>query len=170
MNLTFTRLFTILTILLVIIYLPPTYAKFGGSGTSIPLLAATSLLCTAWTMYSIPNGKTGIFALDKVIENIKDPASEKAKGKRPAPPYSVNHLGGGEGPVQRFVPTLNTFLAILVLLSVYLGAGTKSTGSAKAVVASIPAFTLIIMTAAKVSLGSVGVEELEGLRYVYKGA
>ena len=170
LNLIFTRLFTIFPIWLVLVYMPPTYGKFGGVGTSIPLLAATSLFCTAWTMNYVPAGKTGIYPLDKVIENIKDPASEKVKGKRPVPTYAANPLGSGEGPVQRYLPVLNACLALLVLLSVYLGAGTTSGGFAKSVIGCLPALSLAMISAAKVMLGGIGVEELEGLRYGYKGA
>ena len=135
------------------------------------MLAISSLICTAWTMQYVPTGRTGIAYLDKVIADLKDPASEKVKGKRRAVPAStMSPFGSNEGPVQKFLPLMNACLALLVLVTGYLGAGTRRGGFSTAVVAGTPLFSVVMIALAKIMLGGVGVEELEGLRYGYKGA
>lgn len=171
MNLIYTRAFTAFPVLLILAYLPPLYSGLGGRGYRIPLLAITSLLCTAWTMHFVPAGHTGIGPLDNLISNMRDTASDNAKGKEPAKP--VLHIGG-EGPVQQFLPILNTCLAFLILLMGRLAAGSskgeREDGISKMVVSGLPMLALIMVYGAKLMLGGVGVEELEGLRYGYKGA
>lgn len=172
MNLIYTRAFTAFPILLILAYLPPLYTGLGGRGYRIPLLAITSLLCTAWTMHFVPAGHTGIGPLDHLIANMKDTASEKAKGKRPIV-KPINGIGS-QGPVHQFLPTLNTCLAFLILLMGRLAAGSskgrREDGISKMVVSGLPMLALIMVYGAKLMLGGVGVEELEGLRYGYKGA
>lgn len=171
MNLIYTRAFTAFPILLILAYLPPLYSSLGGRGYRIPLLAITSLLCTSWTMHFVPAGHTGIGPLDTFISNMKDTASDKIKGKRPA--KSVLHIGG-EGPIQQFLPILNTCLAFLILLMGRLAAGSnkgdREDGISKMIVSGLPTLALMMVYGAKLMLGGVGVEELEGLRYGYKGA
>lgn len=171
MNLIYTRAFTAFPILLILAYLPPVYTGLGGRGYRLPLLAITSLLCTAWTMHFVPAGNTGIGPLDGFIRNLNDKASEKVKGKRPVKP--VLNVGG-DGPIQQFLPMLNTCLAFLILLMGRLAAGStkgeREDGISKMVVSGLPMLALIMVYGAKLMMGGVGVDELEGLRYGYKGA
>ena len=179
MNAIYTRAFTAFPILLVFAYLPPLYTDLGGRGWRIPLLAITSLLCTAWTMHFIPAGQTGILALDNFIHNMRDTASEKLKGKRAELSTAGLRMGahggiGGGGPIMQFLPIMNAALAILILVMGRLAAGStkgeREDGASKAVVSGLPMLALGMMIGAKIMLGGVGVNELEGLRYGYKGA
>ena len=179
MNLIYTRAFTIFPIALIFAYLPPLYSGLGGRGWRIPLLAITSLLCTAWTMHFVPAGQTGIPPLDKFIHNMRDTASEKAKGKRPELSTAGLRMGahggiGGQGPIMQFLPIMNAALAFLILLMGRFAAGStkgeREDGISKLVVSGLPMLALGMMVGAKIMLGGVGVDELEGLRYGYKGA
>lgn len=48
--------------------------------------------------------------------------------------------------------------------------GEREDGISKMVVSGLPMLGLVMMVGAKLMLGGVGVDELEGLRYGYKGA
>lgn len=174
MNKIYTRAFTIFSLALIFAYLPPLYSGLGGRGYRIPFLAITSLLCTAWTMHFVPAGHTGIRPLDNYIWNMKDTASDKVKGKRAAKQRLDISPMGGDGPVQQFLPILNTCLAFLILLMGRLAAGSskgeREDSISKIMVSGLPTLALVMVFGAKLLLGSVGVDELEGLRYGYKGA
>jgi len=165
-NTIYTRLFTAFPLLLTLAYLPPIS---GLRSTRLPLLAITSLVCTAWSMYFLPAGRTGLSILDAIIANAKDTASDKVKGKRRAG-GRINAVGEG-GPVQRYLPVMNVCLAGLILFSGILGREEESgEGLGKVRVSMLPALALGVVLGVKIMLGSVDVDELEGLRYGYKGA
>ena len=124
-------------------------------------------------MHFIPPGRTGIQPLDTFLTNLRDPASEKAKAKRPLNPQQILQTEG-EGPVFQFLPLLNACLALLILIMGRLAAGStkgeREDGISKLVVSGLPMLGLVMVMGAKLMLGGVGVDELEGLRYGYKGA
>jgi len=73
------------------------------------------------------------------------------------------------GPVLRYLPGLNVFLASMVLVLgvlVEVRAGDQHRAVLKYLPLAIYAFTLLV----KAVMGSVDVEELEELKYDYKGA
>lgn len=110
---------------------------------------------------------------------MRDAASEKVKGKRAELSTAGLRMGGhggigGEGPIMQFLPIMNAALAMLMLVMGRLAAGStkgeREDGMSKAVVSGLPMMALGMMVGAKIMLGGVGVDELEGLRYGYKGA
>lgn len=110
---------------------------------------------------------------------MRDTASEKVKGKRAelstAGLRMSGHGGiGREGPIMQFLPVMNACLAALILLMGRLAAGStkgeREDGISKMVVSGLPMLGLVMVVGAKTMLGGVGVDELEGLRYGYKGA
>jgi hypothetical protein len=120
-------------------------------------------------MFFLPAGRTGLAVVDAAVAEARDTASEKVKGKRRAVDADVRAEGG---PVERYLPVMNACLAVLILVLGLLGrAGGEVDGGLGMVrLSMLPALALAVVVGVKVMLGSVDVEELEGLRYGYKGA
>lgn len=160
-NTLYTRIFTAFPLLLTLAYLPPLSAPRGG-GAALPLLAVSSLLCTAWAMYFLPPARTGIALLDTLVAGTK-PASAKARGKRKVG-------AGGDGPVQRYLGVMNVCLAGVVLVAGLLRGGEDVGGLGVVRLSALPAVALGVVLGVKAVMASVDVGELEELRYGYKGA
>jgi len=120
-------------------------------------------------MFFLPAGRTGLAVVDAAVADARDTASEKVKGKRRAGDADVRGEGG---PVERYLPVMNACLAVLILFLGLLGrgGGQAEVRLGKGRLSMLPALALGVVMGVKIMLGSVDVEELEGLRYGYKGA
>ncbi|KFY76070.1 hypothetical protein V499_04119, partial [Pseudogymnoascus sp. VKM F-103] len=162
-NTLYTRLFTTFPLLLTLAYLPPLSSARGA----LPLIALTSLLASAWVMYAFPVGRTGWPWVDEwaagsgsgVTKGGKD-----VKGKGRAGDISP---GEEQGPLRKWLVPLNAGLAAVILVAGLLG-----TGGGGVKLSVLPALALGVVVTVKVQMRGVeaDVEELEGLRYGYKGA
>lgn len=151
------------------------------------LLALTSLLSTAYLLHVLPTTQTGVPWLDRWAASPSQ-TSRKASRSPPGSDDGENDDGAypdptplpsrrrrrsllpadspyapPEGPLLTFLPYMNAFLALLVLLSGWLGG--------KGPPYYLPTLVYGAVLIAKVVMAGVDVEgELGGLRYGYKGA
>ncbi len=125
-------------------------------------------------MHSLPAGRTGILPLDNLVSSFNDGASEKSKGKRPMTLKGDIIAITAERPVEKFLPILNACLAGLILVMGRLASGSamgeREDVISKGLISGLPILAMGMVVGAKVMVGSVGVEELEKLKYGYKGA
>ncbi|RYP20396.1 hypothetical protein DL767_009469 [Monosporascus sp. MG133] len=153
--------------------LPYLVALFrGGPGASVPTaaLGLSSLASTAWMLYALPPGVTGIAMLDAWVAGDGDGAA-KATG-------AGAHLGNRalssmaqRSPLELYLPHLNIALCAVLALT---GLLTKSAAAGQwghVGLGNLPAIVYAVILVAKMVMGGVDPErELSGLRYEYKGA
>ncbi|KAM0287954.1 hypothetical protein ACHAQH_000021 [Verticillium albo-atrum] len=123
------------------------------------LLAATSLLATAYLLYTQPPDKTGLRAVD----DWRRPATAKReRQRRGAAPFVLEE----RGPLDAYLPILNLGLCAVVALM-----GAFARGRERGLLAYWPGVVYAVVLVAKVVMGSVDPEgELSALKYDYKGA
>jgi hypothetical protein len=155
-NTQYARLLLALPLLSIVPYIPTLLAT---RTSFLSLLSISSLLSTAYLLYILPPGRTFIPLLD----NLNAPAAR-------SPSRSVHEArdDGGQGPIERYLPSLN------LVLSAVLGVlGLVSRGKELAWwgFGWLPAAVYAVVLLAKVVMGSVDPEaELGSLRYEFKGA
>ncbi|OBT83793.1 hypothetical protein VE02_07469 [Pseudogymnoascus sp. 03VT05] len=167
-NTLYTRLFTTFPLLLTLAYLPPLSSAHGA----LPPLALTSLVASAWVMYAFPVGRTGWPWVDEWAGVAAATAAATAGGKGGKDRKGKGRAGdispGDEGgPLRKWLVPLNAGLAGVILVAGLLG-----TGGGGVKLSVLPALALGVVVVVKVQMRGVerDVEELEGLRYGYKGA
>jgi len=157
------------------------FAGRGGGGVRdsyTAILSLTSLASTAWTLYSLPPGETGIRVLDGwtgYTSNSDSPTSSASTHNRNAKTLWSQHRP--RSPLETYLPYLNAVLCSILLLTGLLSSS-SSRGSAIASqhwghvsLAYLPAIDYVVVLVAKMLMGSVDPErELNALRYEYKGA
>jgi hypothetical protein len=140
---------------------------FQGSTAVLSLLSISSLLSSAYILYVLPPGVTGLSFLDAYIK----PDSPKQSGAQSSA-YKLPQLGQkiDKSPIEIYLPYLNLILSGLVLFGSFMAAGSTGGGGLSLALGSLPAVMFGIVLGVKVLLGSVDVGELEKLKYGYKGA
>jgi hypothetical protein len=154
-NTLYTHLFLSLPLGCTLAYLPP---LFNPQTYLLALLSITSLLSTAYILYYLPAGKTGIAEIDAL--NVK----EKSKERR------LPRLGEvvDKGPIEMYLPYLNLGLSgVLALAGLLVGGKGAELFSG---FGYLPGLIYGFVIVAKVVMGSVDVGELEDLKYGFKGA
>ncbi|KAF2155630.1 hypothetical protein K461DRAFT_78533 [Myriangium duriaei CBS 260.36] len=131
--------FTALPAVAALLFLPSLLAR-GSRLTS--LLAVSSLLASAWTVWRVPL-----------------PPREDRKGKR---------VAVEPGPVERYLPSLNGGLAGVLGLYGFVAWGRGETLSA--VWGLMPLVIYAVVMVARYELRPVDIKGLERLRYEYRGA
>lgn len=125
----------------------------------LSLLSITSLLSTAYLLYSLPPGITSISELDAL--NRPKPL----RGSRGAPSF----VYAGKGPIQQYLPYLNIGLCVVLGLLGWL-VGRRDEGLWVGF-GWLPGGVYGMVLLAKYVMGSVNPEEeLGALRYGFKGA
>lgn len=148
--------FLALPLLSIPIYLP---TLFNSQTSLLSILSISSLLSTAWLLYSLPAGITGI----KHIDNLNKP-----EGKGPAASQHGNLRLGTDSPTKQYLPYLNLALCgVLALAGLVVKANRDILWSG---FGSVPAAVYVMVLIAKIVMASVDVGELEALKYGYKGA
>lgn len=149
--------YTLIFSILPLTVTPPfIYYLFAGSRLrSMPLLcllAITSLAASAYTMKFIP-----LYS-----------ASSPGRAQLARPALFVD----SESPVQTLLPWLNLAIAVLLLLTSWAVQGRASAPDALWLFLLLPAMMLGVITVARKSIADVqvGIGELEGKKYEYKGA
>ena len=138
-------MFLVITLILPVAYIPFLFTSPTPRTFLISLLSATSLLSTAYMLAYIPPQK-------------RDP-----KGKRPI-------RGAGEGPIKRYLVSLNTVICVVLILASWsMGWWGKGEEGGLGVLCLVPGLVLCVVAMARRLVLSVDVDELEGLRYQYKG-
>lgn len=142
-------------------YLP---TLFTPQTTFLSLLSITSLLSTAYLIYSLPPGSTAIPFLDAIDTN----PDKNAKPKAIRNAGNLLVTGTDYGPVMTYLPYLNIVLSVLLAL---LGLVSRGKEAVWFGFAWLPGSVYGVSLLAKVVMGSVNPEaELSALRYEFKGA
>jgi hypothetical protein len=151
-NILYSRILLLLPTLSLIPYLP---TLFSPQTTFLSLLSISSLISTAYLLYSLPPGVTSISFLD----NLNTPPSTQ----RPL------HRADLIGPLLHYLPYLNLALCgILVLLGIVV---TRKVQQLWWGFGWLPAGVYGVVLLAKWVMGSVDpVSKLAELRYGFKGA
>ncbi|KAI1820967.1 hypothetical protein F4861DRAFT_545063 [Xylaria intraflava] len=120
----------------------------------IAVLSLSSLASTAWMLWSLPPGTTGIQALDEWA----------APSQHNRPRSWPRH----RSPLARYLPLLNAALCALLLLA---GFAWQSRRLGDVLLAALPGALYAVVLGAKILMGGTDPErELGALRYGYKGA
>jgi hypothetical protein len=157
-NLQYSRILLALPLLSLIPYLP---TLFTPHTTLLSLLSISSLLSTAYLLFTLPPGITSISILDSF--NVPP-------GTETQPNHMIRQIQD-DGPIAQYLPYLNLGLcAVLGLLGVVVSGGLKGEvlwwGFGW-----LPAGVYAVVLFAKYVMGSVDPEgELGRLRYGFKGA
>lgn len=127
----------------------------------VALLALTSLASTAWMLYTLPPGVTGVAALDHW--SAGGPPRQKTQQQRPLPlPKS---------PLEVYLPYLNAGLCLVLMATGLLSPAHAPQHWGHVGLGNLPAVVYVVVLAAKMTMGSVDPEEeLTALKYDYKGA
>ncbi|RYO94227.1 hypothetical protein DL764_007885 [Monosporascus ibericus] len=155
--------------------LPYLVALFrGGPGASILVaaLGLSSLASTAWTLYALPPGVTGIATLDAWVAGGGGSAA-KATGTG-----AHKHLGNRalsltaqKSPLELYLPYLNIALCAVLVLTGLLTKSATAGQWGHVCLGNLPAIVYAVILAANMVMGGVDpARELSGLRYEYKGA
>ncbi|KAI9794821.1 MAG: hypothetical protein M1816_002949 [Peltula sp. TS41687] len=158
-NALYTNLLLSLPLLLSVPYIPLFFRRQTTYQTRLLiLLSLTSLLSTAYTLRYIP-----------VNHEPRDDQRRKKGNNRPLRSRgSVGWAEGEDGPLKRYLHVLNGVICGLLALVSLLLVGRR--GDVQGVVWMVPGFVLMVVMVARRIMASVDVEELEDLRYEYKGA
>ncbi|OAA41334.1 hypothetical protein NOR_05412 [Metarhizium rileyi] len=161
-NASFTTVLLLLPALSTIPYLPLLFR--GPPHPVMAVLALTSLLSTAYILYTLPPAETGIAPLDAWVRSDNIPAAREAirRLKRGVAP--------DKSPLELYLPYLNCVLVgVLMLMGLVVGRGND--GFSWAAMGNLPAVVYAVVLLTKVIMGGVDPErELLGLKYGFKGA
>ncbi|KAI0974799.1 hypothetical protein F4678DRAFT_420881 [Xylaria arbuscula] len=175
------------------------FSRGGGKSSSTPvsdiwiaLLALSSLACTAWTLWSLPPGVTGIRALDTWVgtsqssstytttsrDGLLGPIGANAQRRRLSSAGSRLSFWAARhrrSPLQQYLPFLNIALCGLLILAGVLTSSSRRSAASRhwghVGLANLPALIYAVVLIAKMLMGSIDPErELSSLRYEYKGA
>ncbi|KAI0124912.1 hypothetical protein BJ170DRAFT_481272 [Xylariales sp. AK1849] len=148
----------------------------------IAILALNSLGSTAWTLYALPPGVTGIRALDQWAAGTG--AEDTIHGDHGTHISMRNRRRRGsfsltgavtvdeqKSPLQTWLPYLNLGLCGMLMLTSLFSKAHAPQHWGHVGLGNLPAVVYVVILAAKVVMGSVDPErELSGLKYEYKGA
>ncbi|ESZ91681.1 hypothetical protein SBOR_7938 [Sclerotinia borealis F-4128] len=148
----------------------PYLTLFSPTTSLLSILSITSLLSTAFLIYSLPPEETSI----SILDNFNRPSKSSHGSKIGV--LGVN--GVDNGPLLTYLPTLNLLLSLILGI---LGTILKSKSRARIADADIniwwtgfewlPLGIYAVVLLAKTVMGSVNPEEeLGSLKYGYKGA
>ncbi|QSZ33215.1 hypothetical protein DSL72_002803 [Monilinia vaccinii-corymbosi] len=166
-NTLYARILLCLPLISIVPYL---LTLFNPTTSLLSILSITSLLSTAFLVYTLPPEKTAIPILDTL--NRSD------KGSTPS------RIGVENGPLETYLPTLNLVLSFVLgilgaLLKSKYQSRSQTSGATVGVGPDIfwtgfewlPLIIYFVTLLAKTVMGSVNPEEeLGSLRYRYKGA
>ncbi|KAI0541674.1 hypothetical protein GGR58DRAFT_455746 [Xylaria digitata] len=155
----------------------------------IALLALSSLASTAWMLWSLPPGVTGIRALDAWVGSGGDAPEVSGNTTHPLGPIGANaqrrrraSAGGSRfflwaqrhrSPLEQYLPFLNVAICSLLVLAGLLSPPRSAAAQhwGHIGLANLPAVIYAVVLIAKTLMGSIDPEkELSALRYEYKGA
>ncbi|KAI9738474.1 MAG: hypothetical protein M1818_005371 [Claussenomyces sp. TS43310] len=174
-NKTYTRLFLALPLLSIPAYIRELIQPITTTNASsshhrlLALLSITSLLSTAYILYRLPTGRTGIPGLEFTRSitrsgGIPITTPQRYDGKRRSHTALVGDAWD-QGPLERYLPALNLLLvAVLALAAPVLRPGPPLGW------ALLPAGVYGVILIVNVVMGGVDVGELESLKYGYRGA
>jgi hypothetical protein len=140
--------------------LPYLTTLFNPLTSILSILSISSLLSTAYLLFTLPPGITSISFLD-ALNKKKDPESNHREMLR-------NVLLHPDGPIAEYLPLLN---GVLCMILGFLGMVFRGRQEVWWGFGWLPAVVYSVVLLAKVVMGSVDPEaELGGLKYEFKGA
>jgi hypothetical protein len=175
-------------------------SRRGGGGLAAAdvwtvALALSSLVSTAWTLWSLPPGVTGIRALDAWVgashSNSRNSHNGGGGGGESDPLMTLGPMGANaqrrrrhsssaglwsqhRSPLEQYLPFLNMGLCGVLVLTGFLSSRRSAAAHqywGHVGLANLPAVVYAVVLVAKMLMGSVDPErELSALRYEYKGA
>lgn len=126
----------------------------------VALLALTSLASTAWMLYALPPGVTGVVALDRWS------GAGSQQQQRKQQPLSLP-----KSPLEAYLPYLNAGLCLVLMATGLLSPAHAPQHWGHVGLGNLPAVVYVVVLAAKMTMGSIDPEEeLSALKYDYKGA
>ncbi|KAI1388853.1 uncharacterized protein F4822DRAFT_404169 [Hypoxylon trugodes] len=158
-------------------YLTALVFPSDASGRLIALLGLTSLAATAWTLWSLPPGVSGIRILDAWVggSGSSNDSKHGAGGRRGGQDINNSPFWAQEqthSPFEKYLPYLNLGLCGVLVLTGFISKSPTSQGHWGHVgLSNLPAIVYAVVLVAKAVMGGVDPEkELSALRYEYKGA
>ncbi|KAL9016968.1 MAG: hypothetical protein Q9185_005707 [Variospora sp. 1 TL-2023] len=127
------------------VFLPSLLTSPSSQTRLTSLLAISSLLCTAYILFSLPNGKPANVRIDSATFD-------------------------GQEPIRRYLTYLNGGLSILVGLNAFRFRNKEGVHDGFWLFFVLPSAMFFIVVLAKRTMLSVDIEGLEKLKYPYKGA
>ena len=158
-NASFARILLALPIAATLPYIP---SLVHPPTAMLALLSITSLLSTAFLLYSLPHHVTGIAVLDRKKSATRTNKTQRQKDQL--------GFGAAQSPLEIYLPYLNLGLVVLLAL---MGLVTKSDAPSFGFIGmgNLPVVVYGVVLLAKMVMASVDPEsELSGLKYQYKGA
>ncbi|KAI1656194.1 hypothetical protein F4813DRAFT_137577 [Daldinia decipiens] len=152
-----------------------------GTDRTRALLSLTSLAATAWMLWALPPGVTGIRAVDGWVGGTggESSSSRRQLGDGPGRSKAAHAPFWAEerrdSPLAAYLPYLNIAIcAVLVLAGLVSKPGASADGQQQwghVGLSNLPAVVYGVVIIAKMVMGSVDPErDLSALRYDYKGA
>ncbi|KAI0200640.1 hypothetical protein F4808DRAFT_158247 [Astrocystis sublimbata] len=175
-------------------------AGVGRADIWLAFLALSSLAVTAWTLWSLPPGVTGIRYLDARGVGSSDGSNSNSNAGHGLSPLGANArrrrrasgatsdsaslfwaAGRHHSPLQQYLPLLNVSICGLLLFAGFLSSSSSSSSSPPSpsqgrdwggvAQAGLPALIYVVVLVAKMLMGSIDPErDLGKLKYQLKGA
>ncbi|OTB04368.1 hypothetical protein M426DRAFT_320967 [Hypoxylon sp. CI-4A] len=148
----------------------------GAGGRFAALLSLTSLASTAWMLWTLDPGVTGIRVLDAWVGGGSKRTGRRGGGGggddddiTSAPFWAEEH---SRSPLETYLPYLNLGLCAVLVLAGFVSTSAASQRHWGHVgLSNLPAIVYGVVLVAKVVMGGVDPErDLGALRYEYKGA
>lgn len=195
----YTILFTVLPLVVTLPFLWYLVGARSAATALLCLLSATSLLSSAYIMYFVPVGTSAMSTSlggGSVSGSGFGSGSGSASRRRPSSIFPSTTMqghgrggGGGfgarlqqlpdllasvsdESPINRFLPYLNGSICALLLLAAWAYCARTDVPEGLWLFLLLPAVIFGMVVMARTSIGEIqrGLNELQGMRYEYKGA
>lgn len=133
------------------------------------LLSITSLLATAYIMYMIPTGAALFTNSNQSALDVSAIAARRRAARQVDVP---DFFGGPDSPLTQYLPYLNVFLSVLLVLLAFGFRGKEDVPEGLWVFFLLPGAVFAIVLVVRASINDIqkGLGELQGMRYDYKGA
>lgn len=181
-NAQYTMIFTALPLAVILPFLRFLFTSSKKSITLACILSITSLLSTAYIMYMIPADAALFFStsadnhaasldLSAVVNRRSQRARQQAAAHRDGG-SSTFFAGGPDSPLTVYLPFLNAFVAVLLVVLAGGFRGKPGVPDGLWAFFLLPGLVFVVVLTVRSSIGDVqkGLTELQGMRYGYKGA
>jgi len=167
-NTQYTLFFTVLPLVIILAFIYFLSLSTKKSMTLACLLSITSLLATAYIMYMIPTGAALFTTPAKQSLGLSGIALRRRGRQVDLPDF----FGGIDSPLTQYLPYLNAFLSVLLVLLALGFRGKPDVPDGVWPFFLLPGAVFAIVLVVRASINDIqkGLTELQGMRYDYKGA
>lgn len=167
-NIQYTIFFTALPLIIILAFIYFLFLSTKKSMTLACLLSITSLLATAYIMYMIPTD-TALFTNPARPRLDLSAVALRRRGRQIDLP---DFFGGADSPLTQYLPYLNAFLSVLLLLLALGFRGKPDVPDGLWPLFLLPGAVFAIVLVVRASINDIqkGLTELQGMKYDYKGA